>query len=95
MFSKNVSHACPRAVSVTALQQIGARLERKNLADGRERATIKTLQRAQTSELVLYFPQTHDLLKDLALSAAAASHLKQTNDRLSEEGKLFEGIVWI
>lgn len=44
--------------------------------------------KAQTSVLVLYFPQTHDLLKDLVLSAAVASHLKQRNDRLSEEGKL-------
>ncbi|KAI9537034.1 hypothetical protein NQZ68_029162 [Dissostichus eleginoides] len=37
--------------------------------------------------------ETHDLLKDLALSATVASHLKQRNDRLSEEGKLFKGIV--
>ena len=51
--------------------------------------------KAQTSVLVLYFPQTHDLLKDSALSATVASHLKQTHDRLSEEGKLFKGIVWI
>lgn len=51
--------------------------------------------KAQTSVLVLYFPQTHDLLKDSALSATVASHLKQRNDRLSEEGKPFKGIVWI
>lgn len=51
--------------------------------------------KAQTSVFVLYFPQTHDLLKDSALSATVASHLKQRNDRLSEEGKLFKGIVWI
>lgn len=51
--------------------------------------------KAQTSVLVLYFPQTHDLLKDSALSATVASHLKQRNDRLSEEGKLFKGILWI
>lgn len=51
--------------------------------------------KAQTSVLVLYFPQTHDLLKDSAPSATVASHLKQRNDRLSEEGKLFKGIVWI
>lgn len=51
--------------------------------------------KAQTSVLVLYFPQTHDLLKDLALSATVASHLKQRNDRLSEEEKLFKGMVWI
>lgn len=51
--------------------------------------------KAQTSGPVLYFPQTHDLLKDLAPSAAVANHLKQRNDRLSQEGKLFWGIVWI
>lgn len=48
--------------------------------------------KAQTLVCVLYFPQTHDLLKDSALSATVASHLKQRNDRLSEEGKLFKGI---
>lgn len=51
--------------------------------------------KAQTSALVLYFPQTHDLLKDSAPSAPVASHLKPRHDRLSEEGKLFKGIVWI
>lgn len=51
--------------------------------------------KAEILMLVLYFPQTHDLLKDSALSATVVSHLKQGNDRLSEERKLFKGIVWI
>ncbi len=60
----------------------------------KERGNIRdTDLKAQTSLLVLYFPQTHDLLKDSAPSATVANHLKQRNDRLSEEGKLFKGIV--
>lgn len=47
--------------------------------------------KAQTSLLVLYFPQTHDLLKDSAPPATVASHLKQRSDRLSEEGKSIRG----
>lgn len=70
-------------------------------ADSRGGTNTDVEFKAERSGLVLYFPQTHDLLKDLALSAAVANHLKQRNDRLSQEGKLSwrrgkgGGVVWI
>lgn len=69
----------------------------KHSGDYREKGATSgtSVLKAQTSALVLYFPQTHDLLKDSAPSATVASHLKPRHDRLSEEGKLFKGIVWI
>lgn len=71
------------ALSHNVIETLGGRQERGNNTD----VDFK----AQTSGLLLYFPQTHDLLKDLAPSATVANHLKQRNDRLSQEGKPFWG----
>ncbi|TNN33452.1 hypothetical protein EYF80_056384 [Liparis tanakae] len=82
-------HNISVVVSVIETSNEKATAEMGEEADRRD-AGLK----APTSVFVLHF-QTHDLLKDSAPSASVADRPKQRNDRRSEEGKLFKGIVWI